>query len=118
MNFTIYRWIPIIVAVTLGGMVNPAAARPPSAVDLSYDTEKKDLHIEVHHVASNPRKHFIRKLSIDKNGQEVDSRSYAKQTTATMLIEDVPLEAVTGDVVRVEAICSEAGRKEATLVVP
>ena len=95
-----------------------ATANPPSEVILTYDPAKKNFHVEADHVTKNPRKHFIRKLFIDKNGIEVDSRSYVQQTTTTMLIVDIPLEAVTGDVLRVEAVCNEAGRKEATLVIP
>lgn len=118
MNRTVYRRIPAVMIIVFLAMAGHAMAHSPSQITLSYDADKKNLHVEMQHVTKNPRKHFIRKLSIAKNGKEIDSRAYVQQTTAAMLIEDIPLEAVTGDVVRIEAICNEAGRKEATLVIP
>jgi len=118
MNPAIHRWMPVAVAIVICGMANLAAAHPPSAMDASYDAEKKNLHVGMQHVTKNPRKHFIRRLSVVKNGEAVDDRSYVQQTTATMLVDDIHLEAVTGDVLRIEAICNKAGREEAVLVVP
>ena len=69
-------------------------------------------------MTSNSRKHFIRRVVIYKNDEEVEKRSYVQQTTAAMLIEDLALEAVTGDVLRVKAVCNEAGRKEIIFVIP
>ena len=118
MKLTIYRWIPCWMLIGLLAMTAGALAHPPSEITLNYDAQKKNLHIEMRHVTKNPRKHFIRKLSVSKNGTEIDSRSYVQQTTAAMLIADVPLEAVPGDVLRAEAVCNTAGRNETTLVIP
>ena len=118
MNFIRRCRILILLAVVSNGIAGTALARPPAEMKLTYDAEKKNLHAEIRHVTSNPRKHFIRKLIIYKNGDEIENRFYVQQTTAAMLIEDVSLEAVTGDVIQADAICNEAGRKETTLVIP
>lgn len=119
MNLAGYRcWVPALGIIIFCGMTGRAMARPPAEINLSYDTEKKNLHIEARHVTSNSRKHFIRRVVVYKNGEEIEKRFYVQQTTAAMLIEDLALEAVPGDVLRVEAVCNEAGRKETTLVIP
>lgn len=118
MNRSIYRWVPALGIIFLCGMNERAMAHPPTEINLSYDLEKKNLHVEARHVARNPRKHFIRKIVVYQNDVEAAKRFYAWQTSASMLSADVALEAVTGDVLRVEAVCSEAGRKETTSVIP
>ena len=118
MQRAVYRWIPALMIIVFWGMTGRALARPPTELNLSYDTEKKNLHIEARHVTSGSRKDFIRRVVVYKNNKEVEKRLYVKQTTASMLIEDVALEAGTGDVLRVEAVCNDVGRKETTLVIP
>ncbi len=118
MNRSIYRWVPVFGIIFLCGMNGRAMARPPTEINLSYDLEKKDLHVEARHVTKNSRKHFIRQIAVYKNDVEAEKRFYIQQTSALMLSADVALEAVTGDVLRVEAVCNEAGRKETTFAIP
>ncbi len=118
MSRGIYRWIPglgIIFGAALGGT---ALARPPTEIILNYDPDMKILHVEARHVTKNPRKHFIRQIVVYRNDVEAEKRLYVQQTTGAMLTEDVAIDAVTDDVLRVEAVCIEAGRKETTLVIP
>ncbi len=118
MNRMSYYWILIFGIVFLCAMSERAMARPPTAINLSYDLEKRNLHIEAEHVTKNPRKHFIRQIIVYKNDVRVEKRFYVQQTSASMLTEDFALEAASTDALRVEVVCNEAGRKEATLVIP
>jgi len=95
-----------------------AWAHPPAHIGLVYNQEEGNLHIELGHVTKNLRKHYIRKLFICKNDVEVKNFLYVHQATSALLVEDVSLEAVAGDVFRVKAVCRESGYKDATLVVP
>lgn len=95
-----------------------AAAHPPTDVEVIYDQETKNLHVEVSHTTRDPQNHYIRKIVIDKNDMQAKAFVYAKQTTATILTQDFPIEAASEDRIRVTAICREGGRKEETLVVP
>ncbi len=97
---------------------NIVTAHPPTDVDLSYDQGTKNLHVEVSHTTRDPQNHYIRKIVIDKNDMQAKAFVYAKQTTATMLTQDFSIEADSGDLIRVTAICRPAGRMEGTLVVP
>ena len=112
----------IIVTGIIAGMVIGLAwkgeANSPTKIQLTYDKEKKLLHVVVKHVAHNMRKHYIRKINVSRNDEVPVPYHFAKQTSADELIADVPLEAVANDVIKVKAICSEAGNAEESLVLP
>lgn len=111
-----------VIAKILFGMIFLIAphvwANPPSGIDLDYDQEKKVLHIEVQHITKDPRKHYIRRLYIFKNEEEIEDFPFAKQTSTAELIQDVTLDLSPKDVIRVKAVCNQAGTKEETLVIP
>lgn len=93
-------------------------AIPPSSIELKYLPDEKKLHIEINHVSHNLRVHHIRKIEIYLNNEEVETINLTTQTSPSQVIRDVDLEAKPDDQIRVLAICSDAGRKEETLVVP
>ncbi len=95
-----------------------AWAVPPSKIELSYDPEKKNLHIEVDHVTRKNRKHYIRYINVYQNDAEVKSFHYVVQEQSSSVAEDLFLEANKADVVRVKAQCTESGPKEEALVIP
>lgn len=96
----------------------PALAVPPSDILIEYNAEQKSLHVEVKHISHNINKHYIRRLIVYKNDIELKKFTYAKQTSATALIQDLPVDAIAGDVIRVKAICNESGPEEKTFVIP
>ena len=93
-------------------------ARPPTEINLSYDLEKKNLHVEARHVTKNPRKHFIRQIVfIGTMWKQRNVSMFSRQ--AHRCSARMPLwKRSPGDVLRVEAVCNEVGRKEATFVIP
>ena len=93
-------------------------ARPPSKIILEYDQQKKILHMEFKHVSLDPRKHYLRRVLIYKNDEDFIQKNYSSQTNAQGLIQDLTIDLKPGDVIRVLAICSDAGRKEETLIIP
>ena len=93
-------------------------ARPPSSIDLTYDPKTEILHIDLKHPSSNPQQHHIRKILVYKNNEEPILFHYASQTSAEGTIQDVPLKAKPQDVIRGEAICSDAGCGDQTLIIP
>lgn len=95
----------------------PASARPPSKINLTYAKEEKMLLIDIEHVSSDQNDHYIRRVIVYKNGEEVAKYAYPIQEKPTGQAQDVKLEAKVGDEIRVLAICSKAGRKEETLVI-
>lgn len=99
-------------------IVDSTFAHPPQDIQLSYDKEKKVLDIIVKHTTKDLFEHYIKKLIIYKNDEELSQHSFKRQTTAARLVATVPLEVESEDVIRVEAICSEVGRKQKVLIIP
>lgn len=95
-----------------------AWGHPPATIELQYDSQTKVLHAEIGHVTHDQKGHHIRRLYVYMNDAPIENFPYAKQTTSTTLVQDVPMEASSGDVIRVKAVCSEAGYKEETLIIP
>lgn len=98
--------------------LKPGLAHPPSDIALIYDAEKKVLVVDIKHVSDNMRKHHIRRIQVFKNDADPLEYSLVKQTSGAGLVHKVPLNAKSKDQIRVKAICSEAGYKEATLIIP
>ena len=108
----------ILIFIFILGLESLAFAIPPSKIDLRYDAEKKNLHIAVNHVTQRNRQHYIRYITVYKNDKEVKSFHYVAQEKPSGVAEDLALEAVKGDVLRVKTQCTESGPKEETLTIP
>ncbi len=106
------------VCILVFGLISSAWATPPSSIELTYEPDKKNLHIEIAHAAHDPHKHHIRKVEVYLNDEKPIDLYFATQTTPASLIIDLALQAKAGDKIRVLAICNEAGRLEETLIVP
>ena len=87
------------------------------SIKLDYNIDQKILHIDVGHVTTNVRDHFIRRIEVYKNDEEIVKMNFASQKVKGQ-IEDISLDAKEKDIIRVKAFCNESGPKEETLVVP
>ncbi len=107
------------IVLGLGALlgVPRAQAHPPVRVTLRYDAEKQVLSIDVLHPARHRHRHYIRRYEIRVNGESRKTVTRKFQKAPARFVEQVPLEAVEGDEIRVEAFCSQGGSKEARLVV-
>ena len=110
--------ILFIIGILFFCLINSTWATPPSSIDLTYDPGKGNLRIEIAHAAHDPHRHHIRKVQVFLNDEKPIDLYFATQTTPARLIIDLALYAKGGDKIRVLAICSEAGRREETLIVP
>ena len=66
-----------------------AWATPPSSINLSYDADKKNLHIEIAHPSHDPHKHHIRKVEVTLNDGKPQELYFASQTSPGFLMTDV-----------------------------
>ena len=49
----------------------PCSAHPPSNVSISYDGENQMLQVAVTHQVSTPASHYVYKIAVDKNGEDI-----------------------------------------------
>ncbi|MHB8155085.1 MAG: hypothetical protein ACYDFR_03420 [Candidatus Omnitrophota bacterium] len=93
-----------------------AYAHPPSDIKITFDPKTKMLTAVIIHDVSNPSKHYIKKVDVALNGEEIIQQSISRQDnfdsqTVSYLIPD----AKVGDVFSVEGYCSISGKLEKQL---
>src|SRR3989338_9244388 len=64
--------------ILLGGVEN-AYAHPPSDIIITFDHETKILSAVIMHKVSNPQSHYIKKVDIALNGQEIIEHAISRQ---------------------------------------
>ncbi len=114
----IMKRVNLFILFFLVFLVIDSWARPPSDITLEYDKERKILKISLKHVTEDIQEHRIRKIIVTKNNEEPLKFYYASQTSPKEFIQEISLEAQSGDTIVVKAICSQAGNKEETLLIP
>ena len=92
-----------------------AAAHPPTEIRLTY--EGANLHVEVIHTTINHTRHYIRKITISKDKQEIQSQYFHQQVDPAKFVQDFKIEAKPGDVLVVEAFSSQGGSLSASMTV-
>lgn len=114
-KFNTFVFIFIICFLVLSPSI--LLARPPSKIIMSYDTKTSVLDIEVKHVTVNVVKHYIRKVVVYKNSQEILNKTYPRQPQPPGFSEKVNVNAKVGDIFTVKAYCIEGGIGEEKLEV-
>lgn len=110
----------VILSVFLGLILVqavPIAANNPDAIDLDYDFGTQTLTVEITHFVVDVVSHRIDTIIIEKNSVLVTTRSYASQDSTTGMSDTFSITAVHGDVIRVDANCSQVGGIEGTITV-
>lgn len=92
-------------------MVAVAYAHPPSDIKITFDPQTKTLNAVIMHNTSNPLTHYIKKIDIALNGEDITELTFSKQENnqSQSISYSVP-NAKEGDVVSVEGYCSISGK--------
>lgn len=107
-----------IIIFFLIAIFSLAYAHPPSDITITYDTATKILYAVIVHPVNNPEKHFIKKVDIWLNGQEIIEHKISKQDgNTTQIISYLIPDAKAGDSISVEAYCSISGRLKKEIAV-
>jgi len=90
-----------------------AYAHPPSDIKIAFDPKTKMLTAVIMHNTSNPSSHYIRKVDIGLNGNEIIEYSLGRQENneSQTISYRIP-EAKEGDTLSVEGYCSISGKLE------
>jgi hypothetical protein len=94
-----------------------AYAHPPKDIEISYDPAAKMLTVIIMHDTSNPLSHYIKKVDVGLNGQEIIQQMISRQDNnasqkASYFIPDVK----SGDRLSAEGYCSISGKLKKELV--
>ena len=113
------KGIIILVAwACLLGMVSTVYAHPPSQIEISFDPKAKILTAVITHNTSNPAGHYIKKVDVGLNNQEIIQQLILKQDnnltqTVTYLVPDIK----DRDMLSVEGYCSISGKLKKEITV-
>ncbi len=101
----------LIIACFILAFYHMAYAHPPSDIIITFDPKTKILDAVIIHNVSNPKAHFIKKVDIALNGQEITTRNFSSQdNNASQEVKCPVPEEKTGDILSVEAYCSISGK--------
>jgi len=88
-----------------------AYAHPPSDIIITFGPETKILNAVIMHSVSNPHNHYINKVDIALNGQEIIEHKISRQdNNASQTVSYLIPDAQAGDTLSVEAYCSISGK--------
>jgi hypothetical protein len=99
-------------------LVIPAAATPPTAVDLSYNDVAGQLNVTITHPVPNPDVHYIKNVMVKVNDDVVINRDYTSQPTTDTFTYTYAIPLQAGDTVRATATCVLTGSLTGTLTIP
>ena len=104
----------IVLLILFFGLIIASAnayAHPPSEVNIEYSEELRMISIVIVHPVSNPEKHFINKIIVWLNEEEIIQHKISAQDdnkyqSAAYTIPD----AKVGDIIALEAYCNVSGK--------
>lgn len=108
---TLSLLIGLFVLATSAG---PAAANPPSAVEVSFDKVAQVLAVTITHDSENVNTHYIYRVEIKKNGAGYNTSMYTSQPDAHQFTYTYAVIAADGDILEVTASCVLYGFKTTT----
>lgn len=113
------RYIPyiIIFCLSINSIVPLVCAHAPATMKATYNTENQELQITVSHQVSSATTHYISKIEIKKNGEIYNTSLYTSQPTTNSFTYTYKVNATTGDVIDVYALCNQGGSKTDQIIV-
>lgn len=106
--------LPLLIVFAAGS----AFAHAPNAIEANYDKSRDQLNVKVQHLVNSPLKHFVREVTVYKNGRKAWSQNFDFQTShRNLTMPPIELPAIDGDTLRIVANCSEGGRGERTITI-
>jgi len=94
-----------------------ACAHSPSYVQLEYDLPSHSLKITITHNTPMPDFHYIKRVTIKKNGVELSVNEYKSQPTKDTFSYTYDVPANEGDKLEATAKCSMYGSKTGELTI-
>ncbi|MBP7341153.1 MAG: hypothetical protein GXY72_13510 [Deltaproteobacteria bacterium] len=109
----------LLCCLTAGVLLAPpgALADSPRDIALSYDLATQVLTVTITHKSTFTGLHYIKQVSISRNGEPAEKKEYSSQTGKVTFAYAYAVPAAAGDILEVTAFCNISGKKTATLTV-
>jgi len=93
-------------------------AHPPKDIEISYEPATKMLTAIIVHDTSNPLGHYIKKVDIGLNDQEIIQQTISRQdNNNSQKVSFYIPDTKAGDRLSVEGYCSISGKLEKEIIV-
>ncbi len=117
----IYKTLTVLILISVFAISSLAVSsenvsgHSPSGMELEYDVENGQLNITITHNVEDKSTHYIEKINIKKNGNDVDTLNYNSQPSTSTFTYNYQVNAEAGDNINVKASCSQGGNIEKTI---
>jgi hypothetical protein len=110
-NMALGRVLAVVVsALFVLSLPHVAFAHSPDKVEVFYDFKAQTLIVKITHPSNNPGRHFIKEVTVKKNGAVVQQTAYNKQD-GDVFTYSYKMPVKGEDVIEVTAVCSIQGSK-------
>jgi desulfoferrodoxin (superoxide reductase-like protein) len=107
-----------IMIVLLNSMLLTLSAHAPKKVVVEYNTETAILKVDIPHPVKNVDTHYIEKIVISVNDEEVKEIEYTSQSSLEAHTVEIEIPGIKkGSVVKVSAKCNKLGTKSGSVTV-
>ncbi len=96
--------IPIIIPCIV-------TAHSPTDMTVFYNIETRQVRLSITHTVNDATTHYIKTVTIKKNGMMYNTSTYTAQPTANTFIYSYQVNATTNDTIEVTASCNQGGSK-------
>jgi desulfoferrodoxin (superoxide reductase-like protein) len=100
----------VVSALFVLSLPHMAFAHSPEKVDVFYDFKAQVLVVKITHPSNNPGRHFVKEVTVKKNGTVVQQTAYTKQD-GDVFTYSYKMQVKGEDVIEVTATCSIQGAK-------
>lgn len=108
----------ICIALLAFILVKDVYAHSPTEVELTFNEETKILTISVSHMVAKISRHYIDKIIVELNGEEIITQRFKTQSSgAKQEVSYIVPGAQVGDRFTITAHCNISGKKTNTLQV-
>ncbi len=97
----------------------PGFSHLPGDINLKYDKSMSELNINIHHPVYDAKTHYIKSVSVYKNGKQVIGDYFeAQQNKSGQDLRYIIKDCQKGDEITVKADCNVYGTGMKTIIVP
>lgn len=110
--------IMVVASWCMFMLAEVCVAHPPDEVSLEFNAETAMLKVEVRHSVNKVAQHFIDKVVIVLNGEEIIEQKFTVQGSKEIQEACYTIPGIkNGDELKVTAYCNISGKKTGTLEV-
>ena len=96
----------------------PAPGHPPGEIEMQFDLATKVLFISAYHAVSDSTRHYVDRIVVKLNGDEIIEQTFRSQNdNQIQIVEYTIIDAQAGDEIEATVGCNISSRLRRTLFV-